>query len=97
MLALARKRLPEAEFRHGDLGALPVDDAAVDLVVCALALTHVERLEPVFAEFARVVRPGGHVVIADLHPERVALGSVPSVRVDDRPGRIRSHVHPIGD
>jgi SAM-dependent methyltransferase len=34
-------------------------------VVCALALTHVPDLAPVLAEFARVLRPGGHLVISD--------------------------------
>lgn len=98
MLARARTRVPEAEFVLGDLHRLPVGDAEVDLVVCALALTHVPALGPVLAEFARVLRPGGHLVIADLHPERVALGSVPSVRdADGRPGRLSAHRHLIGD
>ena len=33
--------------------------------MCALALTHVPDLGPVLAEFARVLRPGGHLVISD--------------------------------
>ncbi|MFI5584740.1 methyltransferase domain-containing protein [Amycolatopsis sp. NPDC051758] len=49
------------DFRLGELTHLPVDDAAVDLVVCGLALTHAADLGPVLAEFARVLRPGGHV------------------------------------
>ncbi|WP_112267408.1 class I SAM-dependent methyltransferase [Lentzea terrae] len=97
MLARARSRVPQGEFLLGDLHRLPVDDAAVDLVVCALALTHVPSLAPVLAEFARVLRPGGHLVIADMHPERVALGSIPAVRVDGRPGRLSAHRHLIGD
>ncbi|WP_284746640.1 class I SAM-dependent methyltransferase [Amycolatopsis sp. RTGN1] len=96
MLARARVRVPQAEFVLGDLRRLPV--AEVDLVVCALALTHIETLEPVMAEFARVLRPGGHLVLADMHPERVAQGAVPPVRQDDgRPGRLSSYRHPIGD
>ena len=98
MLARARTRVPEAEFLLGDLHRLPVAGAGVDLVVCGLALTHVPALEPVLAEFARVLRPGGHLVIADVHPERVAQGAVPSVRgADGRPGRLNSYRHPIGD
>ena len=31
----------------------------------SLALTHVPELAPVLAEFARVLRPGGRLVIAD--------------------------------
>ncbi len=59
MLDVARHRLPDVDFRLGDLGALPVETASTDLVVCALALTHCERLAPPIAELARVVGPGG--------------------------------------
>lgn len=98
MLLRARTRVPRGEFLLGDLHRLPVADAGVDLVVCGLALTHVPALEPVLAEFARVLRPGGHLVIADIHPERVAQGSIPSVRgPDGRPGRLSAYRHPIGD
>ncbi|WP_241582192.1 class I SAM-dependent methyltransferase, partial [Rosenbergiella nectarea] len=75
MLARARAEVPGAGFRLGELTRLPVEDGAVDLVVCALALAHVPDLEPVLAEFARVLRPGGHLVISDMHPEVVARGS----------------------
>ena len=68
MLAVARAKVPGADFRRGRLEALPVEDASVDLVTCALALTHVEDLGPVFAELARVLRPGGRLITTDLHP-----------------------------
>ncbi|GHG48108.1 MULTISPECIES: class I SAM-dependent methyltransferase [Amycolatopsis] len=98
MLARARTRVPEAEFLLGDLHRLPVADDGADLVLCGLALTHVPALEPVLAEFARVLRPGGHLVLADMHPDRVAQGAIPPVRgADGRPGRLRSYRHPIGD
>lgn len=98
MLDRARERVPEAEFRIGDLTRLPVGDGEVDLVVCALALTHVPALGPVLAEFARVLRPGGHLVISDMHPETVLRGSIPMVRdPQGRPGRLVSHRHLVGD
>jgi ubiquinone/menaquinone biosynthesis C-methylase UbiE len=98
MLARARARVPEGEFLLGDLHRLPVEDAAVDLVVCALALTHVPELKPVMAEFARVLRPGGHLVIADMHPESVARGYIPPLRgPGGRPGRLVSYHHLVGD
>lgn len=98
MLAYARTRVPGADFRSGDLYRLPVDDAAVDLVTCALALTHVTDLGPVLAEFARVLRPGGHLVISDMHPERVLRGMIPTVRgPGGRPGRLETYQHLVGD
>ncbi|TDC49529.1 class I SAM-dependent methyltransferase [Jiangella ureilytica] len=65
MLALARAKVPAGRFLLGELASLPVPDATVDVVVCALALAHVPDLRPVFAEFARVLRPGGSLVVSD--------------------------------
>jgi SAM-dependent methyltransferase len=98
MLARARLRVPTGEFVLGDLHRLPIDDASVDLVVCALALTHIRELAPVIAQFARVLRPGGSLVISDMHPEVVSKGSIPSVRdADGRPRRLSGYRHLIGD
>jgi ubiquinone/menaquinone biosynthesis C-methylase UbiE len=74
MLARAEAKVPVGDFRLGDLGALPVDDTSVDVVVCSLALTHVSDLGPALAEFARVVRPRGIVIVSDVHPLYVAFG-----------------------
>jgi len=74
MLAVARKKLPILDARFGALEALPLPDESVDLVVCALALTHVDDLNPVMTEFARVVRPRGRVVLSDVHPTLAMLG-----------------------
>ena len=59
MLGYARRRVPDGEFRLGELDRLPLPDDSVDVIVCALALVHVPRLEPVLAEFARVLRRRG--------------------------------------
>jgi ubiquinone/menaquinone biosynthesis C-methylase UbiE len=74
MLEVARAKVPDATFRPGTLQALPVDDASVDVVTCALALTHVEVIGPVIAELARVLRPGGWAVVADIHPTLTTFG-----------------------
>jgi SAM-dependent methyltransferase len=76
MLQAARAKLPELELRHGKLEALPIPTASVDLVVCSLALTHLPRLAPAFDEFARVLRPGGHAVISNIHHLSLPLGGV---------------------
>lgn len=74
MLAVAESKVPEADLRRGALERLPLGDGEVELVVCSLALTHVPDLAPVLAEFARVLRPGGRVVLSDLHPMVVSFG-----------------------
>lgn len=98
MLARARVRVPKGTFVHGDLDRLPVADNAADLVVCTLALTHDRDLGQVIAEFARVLCPSGHLLIADIHPELLALGSIPHLRdTDGRPGQVNSYRHLVGD
>jgi SAM-dependent methyltransferase len=98
MLDVARAKVPTGDFRVGELTALPVDDASVDLVLCALALSHVPDLGPVFAEFARVVRPGGHVVIDDVSHELVFRGSVvKALGPDGEPGLTPAFRHTTGD
>ncbi|MHC3469523.1 class I SAM-dependent methyltransferase [Streptomyces sp. 7R007] len=67
MLAQARKHLPDVDLHEADLHRLPVADNTVDTVVCTLALPHAPEPVPVPAEFARVLRPGGNLVISDAH------------------------------
>jgi len=80
MLARARRRVPDGEFHLAPLDQLPLPDDSVDVIVCALALVHVPRLHPVLAEFARVLRPSGDLVISDIHHELVTRGSVITAR-----------------
>jgi SAM-dependent methyltransferase len=99
MLAKARLKVPDGEFHEADLHHLPVPDDHVDVVVCGLALEHVPDLKPVLAEFGRVLRPGGHLVISD------ARGLLPGARryplikggPDGKPGSVQSLVHPTSD
>ena len=80
MLAHARRRVPAGEFHLAALDQLPLPDDSVDVIVCALALVHVPCLQPVLAEFARVLRAGGDLVISDVHHELVTRGSVIKAR-----------------
>src|SRR4051794_39408961 len=92
MLRVARQRLPEVAFFPATMRALPLPDAAVGVVTNGLALTHVRDLRPVFAEFARVLRPGGVALVTDVHPELVARGSRPrAVGPDGRPQLAAAH------
>jgi ubiquinone/menaquinone biosynthesis C-methylase UbiE len=77
MLSRAREQVPEATFAEGDLLALPFENASFDLIVCALALEHVDDLGGAAREFARVLRPRGRLVVSESHPVLKALGGAP--------------------
>jgi ubiquinone/menaquinone biosynthesis C-methylase UbiE len=95
MLEKARARVPSADLRVGDLAHLPFDAGAFDLAVCALALSHLSAPEPAVAELARVLRPGGTLVVSDLHPTMLLLGGTGFfVDSSGRAGNVRSYHHP---
>lgn len=98
MLERARARVPSGKFLLGDLHQLPLPDSSVDLVVSGLAVSHVPSLAPVMAEFARVLRPGGHLAISDAHHEIVFRGSNPqALGPNNEPGLVAAYRHTPGD
>jgi SAM-dependent methyltransferase len=50
------------ELYHGDLGAMPLEDGSVDLVMARSVMEHVTDPARVYAEVHRVLKPGGHFV-----------------------------------
>jgi SAM-dependent methyltransferase len=94
MLQVARRKAPGARFVEGPMAPLPFDDGEFDGAVCALALSHVADIEEPIAELARVVRPGGQLVISDFHPFMVLLGGQGAFRAaDGTPNFVASHAH----
>jgi demethylmenaquinone methyltransferase/2-methoxy-6-polyprenyl-1,4-benzoquinol methylase len=71
MLLHARTPSP---LLQGDALALPFPDRSVDGVVSGFALRNFVALPPVFAELARIVRPGGRIALLDVaRPENRLL------------------------
>ena len=66
MLAVARRTHPELRFTEGSMTALDIPDGTLAGLSACYSTIHVPdaQLPGVFAEFHRVVAPGGHVLLA---------------------------------
>jgi ubiquinone/menaquinone biosynthesis C-methylase UbiE/DNA-binding transcriptional ArsR family regulator len=76
MLAVARVNLERAGLRHGsvrqaDMYQLPFPGGSFDAVVIHQVLHYAERPAVVIAEAARVLRPGGHLLVIDFLPHEL--------------------------
>ena len=79
MLALARDRLSRAELancrvRQADAYRLPSADGAFDCVLAQMVLHHADDPAAMLAEAARVLRPGGMMVVIDLEAGSAIAG-----------------------
>ncbi len=80
----------------GDVAALPYKDASFDLVICIEAISHYREVDRFLAETARVLRPGGVLVVVDTNNERNVFVRRRTRRVwelfeNGPPGRLAGH------
>jgi ubiquinone/menaquinone biosynthesis C-methylase UbiE/predicted transcriptional regulator len=71
MLQAAKRRLAgfdNIDLRRGELETLPIDDDRLDVAALMLVLHHVPEPELAVADVARVLKPGGRVIIGDMLP-----------------------------
>lgn len=71
MMQAAKKRLrgfDNVDVRRGELEALPIDDARLDLAMLTLVLHHVIEPGRALSEVARVLKPGGRIAVVDMLP-----------------------------
>lgn len=61
-----RRRVRNVVWRRGELEHLPIPDASVDVALLSQALHHADAPERALAEAARIVVPGGRVLLLDL-------------------------------
>jgi SAM-dependent methyltransferase len=96
MLAVAaqkpglRSRLAVAEAT-----ALPVASQSADLVLSTLTLGHIRDHAAAMREFARILKPGGTLILTDFHPSAAAQGWRRTFQYDGRTYDLENHPYTL--
>lgn len=101
MLAVARERISagHVQFQQADLQQpWPCAPGSADRVAFHLVLEHIAELPLLLSHAATALRPGGEVVICELHPARQYRGSQAHyLDAAGNPVPVTAHVHHIRD
>jgi ubiquinone/menaquinone biosynthesis C-methylase UbiE len=96
MLARLRARYPGATLHLRTGKRLDeFSDTSVDLVVSTLMLGHVREVEDELREWARLLRPGGEIIVTDFHPEALRAGAKRTFIHWGATFEVESHVHTV--
>ena len=98
--ARARVRSPRVRFVQHDIRASwPLAEASSDVVIAMLVLEHIEHVDAVFAEAARVLRAGGELFLCELHPVRQMRGGQANFVNPEtgEPERVTAFLHDVSE
>lgn len=92
------RRFEHVAVREGDMHALPFEDGHFDLVVLMHALTYATRPAVAVAEAARVLRPGGRLLLSSLarHEHRAAVEAYGHVNLGFTDRELRKFMEKAG-
>lgn len=97
MLAEARRKLatwPQVRLLRADIMRDKLALGDFDVVLTALVLEHIQDPALFFQRAAAVLRPGGHIYLSEIHPERIAGGTQANfVDADGQNVRLASFAH----
>ena len=102
MLAIAHQNATHAGVQvqlqqHSLEEELPCKSYSFDLVIAALVLCHIEDWTGFASEAYRVLRPGGHILVTDFHPEVIAAGWRTRFDTDDEIYHLPTAQHTVAD
>ena len=96
MLDILKRKYPQAETYLLEGGLLSGSPAgSIDIIISTLTVAHIPDLAAALAEWCRVLRPGGELIITDYHPEALARGGQRTFRDGERVIAVRNYIYPV--
>jgi SAM-dependent methyltransferase len=99
MVERARARGVYRRLEVADVASSGLAAAAYDVAVTSLVDEHLRDLAPLYAEAARLVRPGGTYVLVGYHPQFMMVAGMPTHydSASGEPVAIETYVHPLSE
>jgi malonyl-CoA O-methyltransferase len=100
MIEKAREKVQAGSVRFSMMDITQTwnfEPQAFDLVLCNLVLEHIENLDLIFSEAARVLKAGGKFFISELHPFRQYVGKKARFYRENETMEVDAYVHHISD
>ncbi len=96
MLEVLQQKFPLAitHLLHGNK-LNKTTDASIDVIVSTLTIAHIEHAEEALAEWDRVLKPGGHIIITDYHPAALIKGGKRTFLHEGKTVSVKNHIHSI--
>ncbi len=96
MLHLLKKKFPAAEVYHLKNDHLvELENDSVDFVISTLTIAHIENIADTLAEWKRILRRGGELIITDYHPTALAKGGKRTFNHNGKTVAVKNYVHSI--
>jgi SAM-dependent methyltransferase len=96
MLSIAAgKPALRGRLAAADAASLPIANSSADLLLCALTLGHIRERVAAMREFARILMPGGTLLLTDFHPAAAERGWRRTFRRDEVVYELESHPYTV--
>jgi ubiquinone/menaquinone biosynthesis C-methylase UbiE len=96
MLKMLEQKFPTAEtylLINDELSLLP--DESCDIVISTLTIAHIKNAGAAIAEWNRVLKPGGYLIITDYHPSALQNGAKRTFKHNNKTISVKNYVHTL--
>ncbi len=96
MLEILKDKFPNAETHLlSDDNLKEINDNFCDIIISTLTVAHIKNIAKALTEWARVLKPGGEIIITDFHPDLLAKGAKRTFLNNHTSVVIKNYIHPV--
>jgi ubiquinone/menaquinone biosynthesis C-methylase UbiE len=95
MLDQLHKKYPNAVVHQINNNHLPLENGTCDFIISTLAIAHINNIQQAFAEWNRIIKDTGEIIITDYHPDNLANGGQRTFQDNGRTIAVKSNIYPI--